>query len=59
MEVLAYERVAYEENEVGDAAGGMGNVGNLAMVHLAMEVDRIDESSMGTYVIDLVVDKEI
>lgn len=55
MEVLVYERVVYEAN----AAAGMGNVGNLAMVHLAMEVDRIDESSVGTSVIDLVVDKEI
>lgn len=34
-------------------------MGNLARVLVEVqEVDRIDESSMGTYVIDLVVDKE-
>lgn len=58
MEVLVYKRVAYEENEVGDNDVGVpGDVGHLAMV--LMEVERIDAPSMGTYTVDLVVDKEV
>ena len=58
LEVLVYDRVAYKANEVGDAAAVVpGNVEHLAMV--LGEVERIEEASMGTYVADLVVDKEI
>lgn len=47
LEVLVYDRVAYEANEVGDAAAGVyGGVGHLAMV--LVEVDRFDELSVDT-----------
>lgn len=53
MEVWVYDRVAYEADEVGVP----GNVENLAMA--LVEVDRMDEPSTSTYVVDLVVGKEI
>lgn len=53
LEVWVYDRVAYEADEVGVP----GNVEDLAMA--LMEVDRMDEPSTGTYVVDLVVGKEI
>lgn len=53
MEVLAYDRVAYEANEVGVP----GDVGHLAKV--LVEVDRLDEPSMGTYVVDSVVGEDV
>lgn len=52
--------MASEANEVGDAAAGVGSMGNLAMVLVEVqEADRIEESSTGTYAIGLVLDKEI
>ena len=45
--------MAYEADEVGVP----GNVENLAMA--LVEVDRMDEPSTSTYVVDLVVGKEI
>lgn len=53
LEVWVYDRVAYEADEVGVP----GNVENLAMA--LVEVDRMDEPSTNTYVVDLVVGKEI
>jgi len=53
LEVWVYDRVAYEADEVGVP----GNVENLAMA--LVEVDRMDEPSTSTYVVDLVVGKEI
>ena len=49
LEVWVYDRVAYEADEVGVP----GNVENLAMA--LVEVDRMDEPSTSTYVVDLVV----
>lgn len=49
--------MAYETNEVGDAAAGLhGDVGHLAVV--LVEVDRFDEPLVDTYVVDLVVDRD-
>lgn len=53
LEVWVYDKVAYEADEVGVP----GNVENLAMA--LVEVDRMDEPSTSTYVVDLVVGKEI
>lgn len=56
-DVLVYDRVAYETNEVGDAAAGLhGDVGHLAVV--LVELDRFDEPLVDTYVVDLVVDRD-
>lgn len=50
--------MAYEANEGGDAVGCVyEDVVHLAMVLVA--VDRIDEPSVDTYVVDLVVDREV
>lgn len=57
MDVLVYNTVAYETNKCGDDEGVPGHVGYLAMV--LVEVERSDEISMGTYIVDLVVDKEV
>lgn len=58
MEVLVYDWVAYEANEVDDDdTGVLGDMGLLTMVWV--EVDRIGEPSVGPYVVDLAVDKEI
>lgn len=55
-EVLVYNRVAYEGNECGDnEVGAPGRVGHLVLV----EVERSDKISMGTYMVDLAVDKEV
>lgn len=55
LEVLVYDRVAYEANEVGDAAAAVhGDVGHLAVV--SVEVNGLDEPSVDTYVVDLIVD---
>ena len=53
LEVWVYDRVAYEADEVGVP----GNVEDQATA--LVEVDRMDEPSKGTYVVDLVVGKEI
>lgn len=52
-----YNRVAYETNKCKDDVGVPGHVGYLAVV--LVEVERGDEISMGTYIVDLVVDKEV
>lgn len=57
LDVLVYNTVAYETNKCGDDEGVPGHVGYLAMV--LVEVERSDEISMGTYIVDLVVDKEV
>lgn len=58
MEGLVYNSVAYETNKCGDNDVGVpGHVGYLAVV--LVEVERSDEISMGTYKVDLVVDKEV
>lgn len=58
LEVLVYNRVAYETNKCGDNDVGVpGHVRNLAVV--LVEVERSDGTSMGTYIVDLVVDKEV
>lgn len=47
--------MAYEANEVGDAAAAVhGDVGHLAVV--SVEVNGLDEPSVDTYVVDLIVD---
>lgn len=58
LEVLVYQGGVYEAYQVGAPADGVyGDVAHWAMV--LVDVDRMDEPPVETYVVDLVVDRDV